>query len=231
MVDHEPAGMDRPAPVASSPPPAPPPPPPDEAEVLDIAVAVKKKRRPYRHKKFGCTVAEQIMKAVAATKERRGLSVTTMKKLLSASGYSPERNTSRLGRTVKNLAHRGSLLQTAGSGASGSVRPGGNNKPEKAATEGKVAAASFSGARRNRRRRLLVRRPARKALVRPKQAKRFRRTTGRRGRSPAAFRKDARFRKVTKRPTRTTTTTDSTKTPDPSPRHSAERRNGSSLSH
>ncbi|XP_055486377.1 histone H1-like [Leucoraja erinacea] len=108
------------------PPPAVPPPLllPEETDSLDIAVAVKKKRRPYRHRKFGCTVAEQIMRAVAATKERRGLSVAAVKKLLSASGYDLARHNTRVNRAVRTLVSKGSLVQTTGSGASGSVRLG-----------------------------------------------------------------------------------------------------------
>ncbi|XP_069775609.1 histone H1-like [Narcine bancroftii] len=100
------------------------------AEVTTAAAASppadeKKKRRPFRHKKLGGGMAEQIMKAVALTKERRGLSVAAMKKILTASGYNLERRNSRVNRAVRTLVSRGSLVQTAGCGASGSVRLGG----------------------------------------------------------------------------------------------------------
>ncbi|XP_051899490.1 histone H1-like [Pristis pectinata] len=181
MADTETAATDLSS-ATASPPPPPPPPPPDEAEVLDIAVAVKKKRRPYRHKKFGCTVAEQIMKAVAATKERRGLSVAAMKKMLSASGYNLARNNSRVNRAVRSLVSKGSLVQTAGSGASGSVRLGGSleetapagRMPSSAATR-RAALARRRAARKPRRLRSRGRKRRRHRL---KRAGRNRRKSG-----------------------------------------------------
>ncbi|XP_032903365.1 histone H1-like [Amblyraja radiata] len=144
-------------PVPAVPPPPPPLLLPEETDSLDIAVAVKKKRRPYRHRKFGCTVAEQIMRAVAATKERRGLSVAAVKKLLSASGYDLARHNTRVNRAVRTLVSKGSLVQTTGSGASGSVRLG------KCPQDVVAAAAAFklplgAAARRT----VLSRRPAAK---------------------------------------------------------------------
>ncbi|XP_007882588.1 histone H1.3 [Callorhinchus milii] len=82
----------------------------------------KKRRRRNRRNRYGSTVADQIMRAVAATKERRGLSVAAMKKMLSANGYDVTRNNSRVNQTVKSLVSKGSLVQTTGIGASGSFR-------------------------------------------------------------------------------------------------------------
>ncbi|XP_078272091.1 uncharacterized protein LOC144602844 [Rhinoraja longicauda] len=143
----------------------------EEAAAVDIAVAVKKKRRPYRHKKFGCTVAEQIMKAVAATRERRGLSVAAVKKLLSASGYNLARNNSRVNQAVRTLVSKGSLVQTTGSGASGSVRLGRSGPQETMAAAAKVPSGATA-------RRTVVSAARRKP---PAAKKSRRRLTARRG--------------------------------------------------
>ncbi|XP_067829783.1 histone H1-like [Heptranchias perlo] len=198
MADIEPVGMDLPAPAAPALPP-PPLPPPDEA--VDIAVAVKKKRRPYRHKKFGCTVAEQIMKAVAATKQRRGLSVAAMKKALKASGYNLEKNNSRVNRAIKSLLSRGSLVHTAGTGASGSV---------KLSKDLEITAGVTASGKEATRRRVVVKRlpkmPRRPSTGRKKAKAQKKTGVGRR--TPTVFRmaakwKAARMRRVSRCPTET----------------------------
>ncbi|XP_067865283.1 histone H1-like [Heterodontus francisci] len=93
---------------------------------VDKALAKKKKqqplRSPQRRKKQGPTVTQRILQVAAATKERRGISLAALKKALSAKGYDVSRNNTRVNRTVKQLVRNGSLVQTAGIGASGSFR-------------------------------------------------------------------------------------------------------------
>ncbi|XP_041100266.1 histone H1-like, partial [Polyodon spathula] len=87
-------------------------------------VKTKKKRKPEapKIKKAGRTVSQMIIKAVSDSKERSGLSLTVMKKSLAASGYDVEMNNSRVNRAVRTLVNKDTLLQTKGTGASGSFR-------------------------------------------------------------------------------------------------------------
>ncbi|KAM4036331.1 uncharacterized protein ACNLHF_015248 [Anomaloglossus baeobatrachus] len=93
-------------------------------------------------KSSGPSASDLIMKAVSASKERSGVSLAALKKLLSAGGYDVEKNNSRLKLAIKALVNKGSLLQVKGSGASGSFKL--NKKPEtkdKAAKKKPAAAA------------------------------------------------------------------------------------------
>ncbi|XP_062903888.1 histone H1.11R-like [Mobula hypostoma] len=166
MADSEVVGTDVSAATAPAPPPPAVPSPSDEAAVLDIAAAVKKKRRQYRHRKFGCTVAEHIMKAVASTRERRRVSVAAMKKALSPSDYNLARSNSRVSRTVRSPPSKGPLEQTVGCDASGSASLG--NSPEE------TTAATPKVARKSRR----LRTTGRKRCQRVKRLGRHRRKYG-----------------------------------------------------
>uniref|UniRef100_A0A3B3QD89 Histone H1 n=1 Tax=Paramormyrops kingsleyae TaxID=1676925 RepID=A0A3B3QD89_9TELE len=85
------------------------------------AKAPKKKAAP-KPKKSGPSVGELIVKAVSASKERGGVSLAALKKALAAGGYDVERNNSRLKLAIKALVTKGTLVQTKGTGASGSFK-------------------------------------------------------------------------------------------------------------
>ncbi|NXI18797.1 H101 protein, partial [Irena cyanogastra] len=70
-------------------------------------------------KPAGPSVTELITKAVSASKERKGLSLTALKKALAADGYDVEKNNSRIKLGLKSLVSKGTLVQTKGIGASG----------------------------------------------------------------------------------------------------------------
>ncbi|XP_067865288.1 histone H1-like [Heterodontus francisci] len=106
--------------------------------------------QPQRRKKQGPTVTQRILQVAAATKERRGISLAALKKALSAKGYDVSRNNTRVNRTVKQLVRNGSLVQTAGVGASGSFR---FNR------SGAVGAAPRKERREAARRKMVARRP------------------------------------------------------------------------
>ncbi|XP_053798460.1 histone H1.11L-like [Vidua chalybeata] len=78
-------------------------------------------------KPAGPSVTELITKAVSASKERKGLSLAALKKALAAGGYDVEKNNSRIKLGLKSLVSKGTLVQTKGTGASGSFRL--NKKP------------------------------------------------------------------------------------------------------
>ncbi|XP_065417947.1 histone H1-like [Chrysemys picta bellii] len=75
----------------------------------------------------GPSVTELITKAVSASKERKGLSLAALKKVLAAGGYDVEKNNSRIKVGLKSLVSKGILVQTKGTGASGSFKL--NKKP------------------------------------------------------------------------------------------------------
>ncbi|MEE6519007.1 hypothetical protein FKM82_030407, partial [Ascaphus truei] len=101
---------------------APAPPPPAES-------ATKKKQpkkaagaSKSRPAKSGPSVSDLIVRAVSASKERSGVSLSALKKALSAGGYDVEKNNSRLKLALKGLVSKETLIQLKGSGASGSFK-------------------------------------------------------------------------------------------------------------
>ncbi|XP_038624293.1 histone H1.4-like [Tachyglossus aculeatus] len=85
----------------------------------------KKARKPAggaRRKAAGPSVSELITQAVAASKERNGVSLAALKKALAAAGYDVEKNNSRIKLGLKSLVTKGTLVQTKGTGASGSFK-------------------------------------------------------------------------------------------------------------
>ncbi|XP_028679201.1 histone H1-like [Erpetoichthys calabaricus] len=94
------------------------------AETAPAAPPAKapKKKTNSKPKKTGPSVSELIVKAVSASKERHGLSLAGLKKALSAGGYDVEKNNARVKLAVKSLVSKGSLVQTKGTGASGSFK-------------------------------------------------------------------------------------------------------------
>ncbi|XP_028632090.1 histone H1.3 [Grammomys surdaster] len=75
-----------------------------------------------KRKASGPPVSELITKAVAASKERNGVSLAALKKALAAVGYDVEKNNSRIKLGLKSLVSKGILVQTKGTGASGSFK-------------------------------------------------------------------------------------------------------------
>uniref|UniRef100_A0A3P8R1W7 Histone H1 n=1 Tax=Astatotilapia calliptera TaxID=8154 RepID=A0A3P8R1W7_ASTCA len=73
-------------------------------------------------KKVGLSVGELIVKAVAASKERNGLSVAALKKALAAGGYDVDKNKARVKTAIKSLVAKGTLVQTKGTRTSGSFK-------------------------------------------------------------------------------------------------------------
>ncbi|XP_064332079.1 histone H1.4 isoform X2 [Camelus dromedarius] len=81
----------------------------------------KKARKPAgatKRKASASPVSELITKAVSASKERSGVSLAAMKKALPAAGYDVKNSHIKLG--LQSLVNKGTLVQTKGTGASGS---------------------------------------------------------------------------------------------------------------
>ncbi|XP_047433580.1 histone H1-like [Mugil cephalus] len=152
------------------------------------AKAVKKKAS--KPKKVGPTVSELIVKSVAASKERSGVSAAALKKALAAGGYDVDKNKARVKTAIKSLVTKGTLVQTKGTGASGSFKI--NKKAEskakkpvkKVATKAKKPAAAAKKSPKK------AKKPAAAAKKSPKKVKK-----------PAAVKKAAKSpKKATKSP-------------------------------
>uniref|UniRef100_A0A3P9CA06 Histone H1 n=2 Tax=Maylandia zebra TaxID=106582 RepID=A0A3P9CA06_9CICH len=87
-----------------------------------LEYAKKKKTMTSKPKKVGLSVGELIVKAVAASKERNGLSVAALKKALAAGGYDVDKNKARVKTAIKSLVAKGTLVQTKGTRTSGSFK-------------------------------------------------------------------------------------------------------------
>lgn len=91
------------------------------APAVPTAKAPKKKSSA-KARKSGPSVSDLIVKAVAASHERKGMSLAALKKALAGGGYDVEKNNSRVKLALKSLVKKGSLVQTKGTGASGSFK-------------------------------------------------------------------------------------------------------------
>uniref|UniRef100_A0A8C1H3F6 Si:ch211-103n10.5 n=1 Tax=Cyprinus carpio carpio TaxID=630221 RepID=A0A8C1H3F6_CYPCA len=115
--------------------------------------ATKAPRRRSKAKKSGASsVSDLILKALSSSKQRGGVSLVALKKALAASGYDVVRNNSRIKLAVKRLVASGRLIQTKGTGASGSFKIGSKaaTKPKKPKTARKPAGAKKSPKKRRR---------------------------------------------------------------------------------
>ncbi|XP_030576427.1 histone H1-like [Archocentrus centrarchus] len=75
-----------------------------------------------RKKKGGPAVSELVYRAVAASQDRKGLSYYAIKKALSFQGYDVEQYGFLVKRAINMLVKKGALIQTKGSGVSGSFK-------------------------------------------------------------------------------------------------------------
>nr|XP_020742249.1 histone H1.4-like [Odocoileus virginianus texanus] len=98
------------------------PPAPSPAEKTAVKKKARKSTGAAKRKASGPPVSELITKAVAASKERSGVSLAALKKALAAAGYDVEKNNSRIKLGLKSLVSKGTLVQTKGTGASGSFK-------------------------------------------------------------------------------------------------------------
>lgn len=86
-----------------------------------------KKRVGFRKGTSGSSISSLILKAVAASGDRGGMSLASLKKALKAGGYDVDKKNGRILIAIKRLVAKKSLVRTKGSGASGSFRV--NKKP------------------------------------------------------------------------------------------------------
>ncbi|XP_054613690.1 uncharacterized protein LOC129170309 [Dunckerocampus dactyliophorus] len=89
---------------------------PEVAPAPATTQAKAAKKKPAKPRTPGPSVSELIVKAVAASKERKGVSLAALKNSLAASGYDVDKNKSRVKLAVKGLVSKGTLVQTRGTG-------------------------------------------------------------------------------------------------------------------
>lgn len=92
---------------------------PAPAAAAPAKAAKKKASKP---KKSGPSVQDLIIKSVSASNERKGVSVAGIKKALAAGGYDVDKNKTRVKIALSSLVKKGTLVQTKGTGASGSFK-------------------------------------------------------------------------------------------------------------
>lgn len=162
-----------------------------------VAKAAKKKATGQR--KTGPSVTELIVKTVAASKERGGVSAAALKKALAAAGYDVEKNKARVRIAIRSLVANGTLVQLKGTGASGSYKMSKKPAEPKAKTTKKAAPKSKKTA--------ATRKPAPKkptAAKKPKTAAAKKAATAKK--SPKKEKKTAAAKKAPKSPKNVTKT-------------------------
>lgn len=131
-------------------------------------------------------MSDLILKALSSSKERGGVSLVALKKALAASGYDVVRNNSRVKLAVKRLVAIGRLIQTKGTGASGSFKIGSKAatkpkkpKAKKAKRAKRKTTKKPAGAKKSPKKRRSLRSPEKtsetaavKKTTKPKRAKR-----------------------------------------------------------
>ncbi|XP_066102862.1 histone H1.1 [Saccopteryx bilineata] len=126
-----------------------------------------------RKKPAGPPVSELITKAVGASKERSGVSLAALKKALAAAGYDVDKNNSRIKLGLKSLVSKGTLVQTKGTGASGSFKlnkkASSSGEPTKPSTTKVVAKPKATGASKKSKK--VTGAAAKKAVKTPKKVK------------------------------------------------------------
>ncbi|XP_054420811.1 histone H1t [Pteronotus mesoamericanus] len=68
------------------------------------------------------SVSKLITEALLVSPQRTSMSLVALKKTLAAAGYDVNKNNSRIKVVLKSLVRKGTLVQTKGSGASGSFK-------------------------------------------------------------------------------------------------------------
>ncbi|XP_067833542.1 histone H1-like [Heptranchias perlo] len=84
--------------------------------------APKKKKAVPRPKTSGPRLGEQILKIVADCKDRKGISLAAIKKVLATNGLDVEKLRTPIKLNIKKHVEKGSLVQIKGTGASGSFK-------------------------------------------------------------------------------------------------------------
>ncbi|XP_060713000.1 histone H1-like isoform X1 [Hemiscyllium ocellatum] len=86
------------------------------------AKAPKKKAASPRKRPAGPKLGEQILRIVEQSKDRKGMSLVSIKKALEKSGVEVDKRNSQIKMCIRRALAKGSLVQVKGQGASGSFK-------------------------------------------------------------------------------------------------------------
>ncbi|KAG9344877.1 hypothetical protein JZ751_010568, partial [Albula glossodonta] len=173
------------------------------------APAKAPKKKAAKAKKPGPSVGELVVKAVTASKERNGMSLAAVKKALKAGGYDVEKNNSRVKVAIRGLVKKGTLVQTKGTGASGSFKINkkqevAKKKPAKKAAAKVKKPAAKKPATAKKPKKVAVKKPAAKKAKKPatpkKAAKSPKKATSAKKKAAPAKKKAAAPKKPAKSP-------------------------------
>ncbi|XP_039593071.1 histone H1-like [Polypterus senegalus] len=172
------------------------------AETAPAATPAKaqKKKTSSKPKKTGPSVSDRIVKAVSVCKERHGLSLAALKKALAAGGYDVEKNNARVKLAVKSLVSKGSLVQTKGTGASGSFKINKKQAEVKEKVTKKKASPKKKAAAKKPAAAKTVKKPAAKKPATAKKAAKKPVAAKKAAKSPKKVKPAAKPKRVTKSP-------------------------------
>ncbi|XP_004712580.1 histone H1t [Echinops telfairi] len=88
------------------------------------------------------SLSKLITEALSTAQERVGMSLAALKKALATAGYDVEKNNNRIKSGLKSLVEKGVLVQTRGTGATGSFKLSKKAAPEPAKGKAKKPASS-----------------------------------------------------------------------------------------
>ncbi|XP_067832633.1 histone H1-like [Heptranchias perlo] len=137
--------------------------------------APKKKKAVHRPKTAGPKLGEQILKIVADCKDRKGISLAAIKKILATKGLDVEKHRTQIKLSIKRNVEKGSLVQIKGTGASGSFRVAKKEAQEKVGKKVKKQGSKKSpgkkpAAKKPAARKLTAKKPAARKLTAKKPA-------------------------------------------------------------
>ncbi|XP_054878004.1 histone H1-like [Poeciliopsis prolifica] len=89
---------------------------------VKTSAKISMKKSTSRTKKDGPSISKLIVDAVADSKERKGVSLAALKKLLARNGVDVTKSNKRINSAITKLVTSGSLSRTRGTGASGSFK-------------------------------------------------------------------------------------------------------------
>uniref|UniRef100_A0A3Q1GQK3 H15 domain-containing protein n=1 Tax=Acanthochromis polyacanthus TaxID=80966 RepID=A0A3Q1GQK3_9TELE len=123
------------------------------------ALAKSQKKKASRPRKDGLSLPKLIVAAVAESNERKGMSLAAIKKVLAAQGFDVTKSNKRINTIVTKLVTNGVLIQTKGTGASGSFKLA-KKEPKVSKPAKKVAAPKKPAAKKPAAKKLAAKKPA-----------------------------------------------------------------------
>lgn len=176
----------------------------EEAPALATSAPARKKRPSGQRKKDGNTLPKMMLAVFADSKERKGTSVTLMKKRLREMGVDTTKANKRINLTLARMLMKGVIVQLKGIGASGSyklAKKETGRKPRRSVKKSPVKArkapsAKRSPAKKTTRAKSPTRKPRKKPAAKKAAAKK---SSPKKASTPVKPRRSPKKKKTTKR--------------------------------